>query len=99
MHAFIWPVIRGCFHRVLYQGSAHSRAFYLKAKKNLWLQAAMLCGAGITAQIVIVVKNLTVFGGGTPVIFFNIQVGPWNRLLVVLTFCTRDFKFVGSLKI
>lgn len=88
--------VRGCPHRVFYQGSAHSRAIYVRAKKNLWLQAVTLCGALSTSLVIIGVKNLTVFGRGTPLILYNLQVDTCIRECVGWPIVRTDVDYVAN---
>jgi len=72
-----WPLFNPyvrCFVYSVSQGSARSRAFYAKAKKNLWLQAATLCGTGAAGLTVTAIKQLIPAGRRTPVFPFTAQV-------------------------
>ncbi|CAN0439882.1 unnamed protein product, partial [Ectocarpus sp. 12 AP-2014] len=55
-------------------GSPSSRAFYFKAKRNLWIQAAALCGVGCFPMLVIAIKRLTMAGRSTPIILETLQI-------------------------
>lgn len=63
------------------QGSPSSRAFYFKAKRSLWIQAAALCGVGCFPVLVIAIKRLTMVGRSTPIILETLQV---NGMVVFL---------------
>lgn len=56
------------------QAPANSRAFYAKAKKNVWQQSVMLTGVGVICALDITFKNLAVLGRSTPLITFTVQV-------------------------
>lgn len=58
---------------ILLQGSASSRAFYIKAKKNVWIQASAFVALGVVLLVVIAIKRLTLAGRSTPIILWTIQ--------------------------
>ncbi|CAM9650776.1 unnamed protein product [Ectocarpus sp. 4 AP-2014] len=55
-------------------GSPSSRAFYFKAKRNLWIQTAAMFGAGCFPVLVIAIKRLTVVGRSTPIVLETLQI-------------------------
>lgn len=64
------------------QGSPSSRAFYFKARRNLWIQATALCGVGCFPVLVIATKRLTMIGRSTPIILETLQVKRESRFFV-----------------
>lgn len=62
-----------CFDAV-HQGSASSKVFYGKARKNLWLQAATLGGISCVLIAVGSIKRLTLIGQYTPAITTTMPV-------------------------
>ena len=56
------------------QGSASSKAFYTKARTNLWRQAATLCGVACGVVVVTLIKQLTTIGRDTPSVISTAQV-------------------------
>lgn len=60
--------------RCVYQGSESSKGFYIKARKNLWRQAATLCSVACVAIAATLIKQLTTIGIFTPSLSATTQV-------------------------
>ncbi|CAM9311044.1 unnamed protein product [Ectocarpus sp. 12 AP-2014] len=79
------------------KSSAVSKAFYVKAKWNVWLQAIGFCGTLACAVLVGVLRVLTAAGQGTPNMLWYFQVFVGHGASGIFALTTRFEASAGRL--